>query len=120
MEVAKIKARVFNASKRSGLAQEVNQKLGDQGVQVGNPANWESSEVISDPVRLLTTKDSINAAYTLRAFFPDAAVVIDENAQSGTIDVVIGKGWKEMQEIPAENDYRKAMEAIAGCVPASS
>ncbi|WP_353066049.1 LytR C-terminal domain-containing protein [Arcanobacterium hippocoleae] len=56
VELSQVKARVFNASSRSGLAQEVNSKLADQGVQVGSPANWESKEPVNESVRLLTKK----------------------------------------------------------------
>lgn len=115
VELAEIKARVFNASNHSGLAKEVNDKLAEQGVQVGNPANWESEEAVNESVRLLTTKDTIAAAYTLRAFFPDAKVVLDDNAQSGIVDVVIGNGWQKMHDVPVEDDLNKAMEPIEGC-----
>ncbi|MDR6939362.1 LytR C-terminal domain-containing protein [Arcanobacterium hippocoleae] len=118
VELSQVKARVFNASSRSGLAQEVNSKLADQGVQVGSPANWESKEPVNESVRLLTKKDSIDAAYTLRAFFPEAKVVLDESAQDGVVDVVLGKGWNTMQNVPVEEDFQKAMEAIKDCRPA--
>lgn len=118
VELAQIKARVFNASGRSGLAQEVNKKLSDQGVQVGNAANWESKEPVNDALWLLVKKYSIDNAYTLRAFFPDAKVVIDEKAQSGVVDVVLGKGWKSMQDVPVEADFVKAMKPIPNCQPA--
>ena len=115
VELAEIKARVFNASNHSGLAKEVNDKLAEQGVQVGNPANWDSESAVNDPVWLLTTKDTIDAAYTLRAFFPDAKVLLDDSAQSGVVDVVLGNGWDKMRDVPVEDDLNKAMEPIEGC-----
>ncbi|WP_353066051.1 hypothetical protein [Arcanobacterium hippocoleae] len=54
----------------------------------------------------------------MRAFFPEAKVVLDESAQDGVVDVVLGKGWNTMQNVPVEEDFQKAMEAIKDCRPA--
>lgn len=115
-----ISVRVFNASGKTGVARQVTDTLSASGVHTSEPANWNSDEAVTESLRIITGKSTIDEAYTLRAFFPDAHVVYDENTTNDVVDVVIGKAWTQANNQPTSEEFEKAMENISSCVEASS
>lgn len=115
--LGEINVRVYNATARTGIAQQVSDVLKERGVNVSATANWDSKERVTDSALIITGRKTVSQAYTLRAFFPKSRVVFEKGANTGIVDVVIGKQWKEMYELPAKADFRKAMNSLPGCTP---
>lgn len=114
-KLAEITAKVFNAGSESGLASEVAEALQDQDVQVAEIGNWEGPAVTA-PVLLIATKKNLAAAYTLRAFFPNATIQLSDEKKLDSVNIVIGNNWDSMHKNPQEKDFQKAAEPLTGCV----
>ncbi|MCI7552127.1 MAG: LytR C-terminal domain-containing protein [Actinomycetaceae bacterium] len=115
LDPATITARVYNGGLIEGLAGQVGEKLNGAGVEVADTTNWGGDDVI-EAVRIYTGKDGVQAAYTLRAYFPDASVIYDSSNTSKVVDVVLGAGWDSMVEAPSEENFADAMKPIDKCM----
>lgn len=109
-----ITAMVYNNTSRAGLAGTVGSALAAQGVAISDTANW-AGEDLTDPVHIFTSQDGVTAAYTLRAFFPDAAIHVDPNLDSQVVEVVLGVAYNEMVAAPTEEQFQAAMEPLPDC-----
>lgn len=116
VDPTEISARVYNASGEAGLAAKVTQSLTDAGVITGEAANWVDTEEVTDAVRLITNKENLAKAYSLRGFFPDAKVVLDSTNKTQVVDVVIGTAWKAMTITPTAEEFTAGMQSTADCV----
>lgn len=110
-----ITAVVYNNTNITGLAGNVGSTLAAAGVVINDTTNW-TGDSFTDPVRIFTSEDGVVAAYTLRAFFPDAAIHIDPNLTSEVVEVVIGDGFEQVVEAPTEEQFQQAVQPIEGCV----
>ncbi|MDP9806208.1 hypothetical protein J2S70_000790 [Trueperella bonasi] len=111
-----ITVAVLNASNQTGLAGSVGTSLAAAGVVVNEVANW-AGEDFTEPVRLYASPSGVNGAYTLRAFFPEAAVHVDPNLTSEVVEVVLGASYTDLVATPSEEQFMLAMEPLPGCVP---
>lgn len=113
-----ITVTVFNATNQTGLAGTVGSALAQSGVVVSETANWRGEDQF-EAVRMYTTPSGVDAAYTLRAYFPTATVHLDPNLTSEIVEVVLGRDYTDMVESPTEEQFAAAVEPIPDCVSLS-
>lgn len=113
-----ITVTVFNATNQTGLAGTVGSALAQSGVVVSETANWRGEDQF-EAVRMYTTPSGVDAAYTLRAYFPTATVHLDPNLTSEIVEVVLGRDYTDMVESPTEEQFAAAVEPIPDCVALS-
>ena len=117
LDMANINVRVYNASDTEGLAAGVAETLTAGGVTVAETSNWAGS-AIDDSAVIYTSKKGTPAAYTLRAFFPNAKVIFDPTLVGEQVDVVLGPKWNgdtDLVAAPTEEHLTEAMKPISGC-----
>lgn len=109
-----ITARVYNSTSRTGLAGDVGDKLAATGVVVADKANWNGDKV-SDAAMLVTGPAGVDAAYTLRAYIPNAIIQLDPASESNVVDVVLGTAWEDVVSAPTEEELANALKPIKNC-----
>lgn len=115
-DLSTLTARVYNSTSVSGQAGEVGQDLATLGVTITETSNW-GGKALSEPTRIIAGKNGVDAAYTLRAYFPGAKIHFDETNNSEILDVVIGKAFKGTNIDPSDEEKTSALEPIEGCKP---
>ncbi|QRV02034.1 LytR C-terminal domain-containing protein [Arcanobacterium phocisimile] len=115
-DLSTLSARIYNSTNINGKAGEVGQQLATLGVTVTETSNW-AGKPLPEPIRIITGKNGVDAAYTLRAYLPGSVIHFDETNNSEILDVVIGKDFDGTQTGPSEADIATALEPIDGCKP---
>lgn len=115
-ELSTLTARVYNSTSINGKAGEVGQNLATLGVTITETANW-NGKALPESIRIIAGKNGVDAAYTLRAYFPGATIHFDETNNSEILDVVVGKKFDGIKTGPNEADIAAALEPIEGCKP---
>ncbi|QJC22477.1 LytR C-terminal domain-containing protein [Arcanobacterium buesumense] len=113
-DLTTITARVYNSTSVSGQAGAVGQDLTTLGVTVAETSNWRGAP-LPEATRIITGKNNIDAAYTLRAYFPGSTIHFDETNTSDLLDIVIGKKFNGTNIGPSEEDLTSALEPIKDC-----
>lgn len=95
-DLSTLSARIYNSTNINGKAGEVGQQLATLGVTVTETSNW-AGKPLPEPIRIITGKNGVDAAYTLRAYLPGSVIHFDETNNSEILDVVIGKDFDGTQ-----------------------
>ncbi len=87
-----IVVRVFNGTKRSGLAGTVQSDLEGRGYYGGGALNW--SRTYDGVARIMFGVDGVQQGYTVARNFPDFELVLDSRP-GATVDVVMGDAYDD-------------------------
>ncbi|MFC5281505.1 LytR C-terminal domain-containing protein [Arcanobacterium canis] len=109
-----ITAQVYNSTRRAGLAAKVAQALKTAGVSVTDATNWSGS-TLKPSATIFAGASGIDAAYTLRAYFPGSTVSFDSTQANDTVYVVMGSTQEDMVKKPTAEQFAAAMQPIEGC-----
>ncbi|MFP7696497.1 LytR C-terminal domain-containing protein [Trueperella sp. LYQ143] len=113
-----ITVSVYNATETTGLAKSVAESLGSIGIKVRETGNW-STENFSEAVRIYTSPEGINDAYTMRAYFDSSSVHIDPNIADKSVSIVLGSHYQNVNLKPTPEQITAAMHADGDCVDVS-
>ena len=106
-----VSLRVFNATDRGGLAQEVAAALQERGFVVEEVANDPTEREVTGVGELRHGPRGNDAAAYVRLFVPGSGDFLDTRA-TATVDVVIGPDWAGLAP-PEEVDAALAAGASA-------
>ena len=121
-EVSSITVNVYNATNRTGIADEVAKSFKTSGFSVAQTENWGGETAIKESARIVTGPRGINAAYTTAQYIPDSVVHYDPSINDETISVVLGVGYDkvlEAKDVKSKNPKGK-LTAAKGCVQVSN
>ena len=121
-EVSSITVNVYNATNRTGIADEVAKSLKTSGFSVAQTENWGGETAIKESARIVTGPRGINAAYTTAQYIPESVVHYDPSINDETISVVLGVGYNkvlEAKDVKSKNPKGK-LTAAKGCVQVSN
>ncbi|MBP3222349.1 MAG: LytR C-terminal domain-containing protein [Actinomycetaceae bacterium] len=105
VKLTDITVRIYNSTKKSGLANQAGEKLAGMGVIVPSTDNWNGKQ-ISESARIIVGKDAIDAAYTLAQYIPDSLVQYDPDTADEVVTLVLGTkydGVKTTDDVNASN-----------------
>jgi LCP family protein required for cell wall assembly len=103
-----VSVAVLNGSGTSGLAKQAADALEAGGFSVPSTGNADSADYAQTEVRHASGDEALAA--TLAAVVPGAVVTVDENASSGTVQLVLGADF---------NGIGQALDAQAPAAPAA-
>lgn len=93
-----VRAAVLNGTETSGLAGQVQTDLTNMGFSITGVGNWGGAPV--EGIGLITVSpDSIAEGYSLAVVLPGAPVYVVNSLDDGTVRLVIGQGFAELNPI---------------------
>ncbi|WP_043534876.1 LytR C-terminal domain-containing protein [Actinomyces polynesiensis] len=104
LDPGSVTVEVLNATSRLGLASDATEMLDKAGFQMKEPGNATSEYAGS--VEVDAGPSSVDAAYTVARFFPDARVKLTSTTSS-TVTVILGGFYEGTL---SDEDFKKAME----------
>ena len=112
-----VAVRVLNGTKTQGLAAGAADDLKGRGFVLLGATNWTKS--YDATARIMFGATGVQKAYTLALQFPVAELILDTR-ENATVDVVLGKDFKELRPLLSpELNPNTPLAANAPCLPAN-
>lgn len=112
-----VKVQVLNTTSRSGIARDATDMLSNVGFQVADPGN--SAPEYAGTVDIQAGASSVDAAYTVARFFPNARVTLTASTEP-TVTVLLGANYdgaltpEDRQRVQENTD---PLQVPSSCVP---
>lgn len=116
LPLKEVKANVYNATSRTGLAGETAKKLGETGLVVGKVDNWGRMQKGS--AQIFTAPKNLRAAYSLQKIIPDSVVILDEDLTDQAVDLVLGDAFATLASSDVLNKAKEGkmpFASVKGC-----
>lgn len=114
VDLSTITINYYNSTKRSGIAAEAAQQLGELGVVKASVSNWGSSTTFEKSARIQANAQSIAAAYTIARYIPGAVIQYNPDISGETLNLILGDKWEKISD-PTSIDTSAALESAPGC-----
>lgn len=98
-DAEEIELNIYNSTTRGGLAQDVASQMRDRGFPILEVANDPLEQSIEGPAEVRAGADHEAAASLVAAMVPDA-VLVEDDRDSGVVDLVIGDAFDGLADEP--------------------